>query len=181
MTQPIHQQIPATEGLALQQSKNQRDIKITLIAMAAIASFTSILMLPWPISLPISIVLMAGALAYSTDYHPQATHSSTFIVQPPPVPVAILSPEPVYYMPPPPVFAPSYHHRYAPAVRAPVGTAQITPIVPSRCPERPHVPVGTGMLTRLVPRPCFGHAPDSAPALLGQSAWGPKRVPVGHR
>lgn len=180
MTQSIQLQAPAPESLILQQSKNQRDVKITLVAMAAIASFASILLLPWPISLPISVVLMAGALTYGTDNYPRIAHSSTVFIEPQPAPVAILHPEPVYYMPPTTIFAPR-HHRYVPSVHAPVGTSEIMPIVPPRCPERPRVPVGTGMLTRVEPSPHYRHTDPIAAPYSDQHTWAQKHVPVGRR
>lgn len=164
MTQSIHfGSVAIPESNALIQRQNQKNLKITLLALAALSSYVSMMVLPLHISLPLSAVLMGGTLifCYAIDHMKTPSEKTCIITRDaPPPPVTVVVSEPAYYYEPPTICgspiiqrvecqrSPTYAHH------APVGTATITPLVHERksyldfnhaC----HAPVGSRTITHL--------------------------------
>lgn len=209
MTQAIHSTtITSPEFNPCINTQSQRDLAITLLAVAAISSLAAMLVLPLQISLPLSVLLIGGALVCS--YAISQSEQSSVIIQtdaPRSLEPVIVS-EPAYYYNFPFIIhrsrctEPGYRswiHSY----HAPVGSGTVTPVVHNRtCSPGGHAPVGSKTITPLVQGITCG-VDHPTPASVGFDGWrtmeplfnsgasssssiGPgffsaARAPVGHR
>jgi hypothetical protein len=196
MTQPIQMTASRTAASPLLGTQSAKNLKITLIALAALSSFATMMVLPWSFSIPLSAVMLGSALAIGCliDYS-QTPHSSTCIQTEdfPPPPSVIVS-RTVYRDHPSVLIVPTsqnvrpcygshhYHH-------TPLGTGCVPFMAPLANPARAHhhhAPVGTGSFTPVVQpaNPSVAHAPQwksSGGSSIGQAFFTAARAPVGHR
>ena len=201
MTQAIHS-TPSAVRQGFNQSmqrQNQRNLTITLLAAAALASFASVLTVPLPISLPMSSLFISGALAcsYVITHPANRSESSSVIIhthEPESASAVYVYPQPIeehQYLSPWHSHRSSYRARPitpivhsrtntvdSGAYHAPVGTRTITPVVHNRTStvdsSAYHAPVGTRTITPVV-------SPSTNSLPIGSDFFSAARAPVGHR
>ncbi len=165
MTQSIH---PGTATIPnyhlLQNAHRQRNLQITLLVVVTLSSLVSMAVLPWQVSVPLTMALMLGAsgLLFAFDHPNQDFQHPAYIIhtetQHPPTTIVVS--EPTYYAPPSIWYAP---------------TAQkVTSYSQSHFEPSHHAPVGTGRMTPMVHH-------TSRPSSMDQSFLSAARAPVGHR
>ncbi len=156
------------------QSHNQKILTITLLAVAALASFASVLTLPLPISLPMSSLFIGGALAgcYVITHPANRGESSSVIIhthEPESASAVYVYPQPI-----------AEHHYLSPwhTHHTSYRTRPVTPIVHNRTStigsSAYHAPVGTRTITPVV-FPSTGSSP------IGSDYFSAARAPVGRR
>lgn len=153
-----------------------RDLTITLLAVAAISSLAAMLVLPLQISLPLSVLLIGGALVCSYAIS-QSEQSSVIIHTDAPTSLEpVIVSEPAYYYNFPFIFPRSRctepgYRSWIHSHHAPVGSGMVTPVVHNRtCSPGCHAPVGSGTVTPLVQGiPCGVDHPT--PASVGFDGW----------
>jgi len=165
MTQSIH---PGTAAIPdyqlLQNTQRQRNLQITLLVVATLSSLVSLAVLPWQISVPLTMALMVGTagLLIALDQPNQDFQPPSYIIhtetQRPPTTIVVS--EPTYYAPPSFWFAPTVQ--------------KVTSYSQSRFEPSHHAPVGTGRMTPMVHQ-------TSRPSSMDQTFLSAARAPVGHR